>query len=849
MKKILSLSGAWQMHIDHGEDIPSHLPGSNYLALMENGMDDPFFGTNETAAMEKGHHDHTFSRTFSLTEDDLSPSHLDFVGDGIDTVCDVVINGEKAGYTENINRLWRFDIKPYVQPGENRIELRITDPYAYMLKEQEGDPHLFKPGKEKSFIRKTPCHFGWDWGPKLTPSGVTRRIDLEAYDCRIEETQIRQVHKDGDVSLKLRLKPDRMDESLEASVRLTAPSGKVQELSLARTEDAFEGTLEVQDPQLWWVAGLGEQPLYGIDFCLTAGGEAADTEHKQIGLRTLTLDTSKDKFGEQFRFVVNGVPIFAKGADWIPSDSFITRFTRDDMEFYIQSARDAGMNMLRVWGGGMYESDDFYDMCDRYGILVWQDFIFACALYPFYRESFLNNVREEVKDNVRRLRHRASLALWCGNNEIDALYPVCFDKELLKSNKEFFYDTLKNWVSDLDGVTPYWPGSPSSGHFDKGIQNFRKGKVSGDSHLWNIWHGMLPIEAYRNYPTRFCSEFGLESMPAMKTIRRINPSPEPDLFDEVMQLHQKSEGGNAKIMYYLLQKYRRPKKFEDFVYLSQIVQADAMRFATECWKRRIGMQNGALLWQLNDCWPVASWSIIDYHRQFKATMYHARHFNKLLMISNDYYKDRAELYVINEYPNPFDGELRWEFKTFTGETLRSGSEAVSLGQIASKKVCTLPYKGLPVSDVYLKTTLWSGDQQLDEKLYLPVPDKNASLPKAKIQRSLRIEDGQVFVTLRSDTFARRVYVDSDQLWENWSDNYFDLEPGRDVTISASISDPDEEALASSLTVKSLTDVEPLGTLEDDRRYLKKMWKRDNVGASYYAYKLVMAILWFKSIGD
>ncbi len=849
MNKRIDLAGVWHMAIDRGDPMSSRLPGSNYLTLMEHGMEDPFYGTNETEASEAGHHDHTFTRTFVLSAEDLAYSRLDFVGDGIDTICDIRINGTLIGHTDNLNRVWRFHVKPFVQPGENVIELSIHDPYAYMLAKQHGDAHLDRPGKEKAFIRKAPCHFGWDWGPKLTPSGVIRSIGIEACDCRIAETRIGQSHENGRVILQLWMRAEGNGGNLSSCVCLTAPSGAQQELPLMRQGNAFTGELEIADPQLWWVAGLGEQPLYTVVFRLQKDGSEADTVRKSIGLRTVTLDTTRDEYGEQFRFIVNGVPIFVRGADWIPPDAFVTRFTRDDMEFYLRSVRDAGMNMLRVWGGGMYESEDFYDMCDRYGVLVWQDFIFACELYPFYREDFLQNVRAEVEDNVRRLRHRASLALWCGNNEIDALYPVCRDKALLRANKEFFYCTLRDWVSELDGVTAYWPGSPSSGHIDKGIQNFRRGRVSGDSHLWNIWHGMLPIEDFRKFPTRFCSEFGMESMPAMKTIRRINPHEKPDLFDDVMLLHQKSSGGNAKILYYLLQKYRRPKMFEDFVYLSQIVQSNAMRFATECWRRNLGKQNGAILWQLNDCWPVASWAIIDYHRQYKATMYHARTYNRMLMISNDYYDDRAELYVINEYPRPFTGTLQYAVKDFAGMTVRSGSLPVEIDSVASKRVFTLPYEGLSTKDVYLKTRLISGETVLDEKLYLLVPDKDAALPKTKIAYTVSYADGLAQLALCANSFARYVYVDSDAVWENWSDNYFDLEPGQEKVITVPLKDVSKEAFEASLSIRSLTDIEPFGTPEDDRRFAKRLWRKEKLWLTYYAYKLLMAVLWFSSIGD
>ena len=521
------------------------------------------------------------------------------------------------------------------------------------------------------------------------------------------------------------------------------------------------------------------------------------------------------------------------------------------------------MNMFRVWGGGMYESEDFYDLCDKYGILVWQDFIFACEFYPFWNEAFTENVHREVEDNVRRLRHRASLALWCGNNEIDALYPIARDKTVLHANKDFFYLTLRDWVKELDGVTAYWPGSPSSGHIDKGPQNFRKGKVSGDSHLWNVWHGMLPIEAFRDYPTRFCSEFGMESMPAMKTIRRINPNEEPDLFDEVMLLHQKSGGGNSKILYYLLQKYRNPAKFEDFVYLSQIVQSNAMRFATETWKRHIGQQNGAIIWQMNDCWPVASWAIIDYYKQYKATLYHAKHFNKMQMISNDYYKDRSELYVVNEKPQALDAVLEVEIADFRGKVIRKETHPVHVNAVSSEKICVIHYKGLDIRNLYIRTRLTAGEKELDRKVYLPVPDKDAALPKAKIRKRVEIEDGIARVTLESDTLARYVFLDSELTWANWSDNYLDLLPGEAVTVQVPIrsfenqmaardqteTNVSAEAFEASLKVRSLTDVEPAGSAKDDKKTLKVMWKKDQNWATYYAYKLVMLILWWESIGD
>ncbi|MBO4888645.1 MAG: glycoside hydrolase family 2 protein [Firmicutes bacterium] len=884
-----NLEGTWQLTIDPRSENPSGpikgtLPGCNYLDLMAAGKEDPFYGTNENTATEWGHHDHSYTRKFIVSSEELTCAHLEFVGDGIDTVAKLLINGQEAGYMNNFHRTWRFDIKNLVHEGENEIELSFRDPYAYASEQQAKDAHLTKPSQDKSFIRKPPCHFGWDWGPKLAPTGVARSIEVEAYDARIMESRITQKHENGKVTLSFEVIPSDANERQACEVTLTrkdvdpaasstaqsviltrkdvdpAASSTAQSVILTWKDDRLVGLLEVEDPRIWWPNGLGDQPLYDVRMILKDGEIVLDEQKKQIGLRTIALDTSKDEDGEQFRFIVNGVPIFVKGADWIPADSFITRADRKTLEFYIKATADGGMNMLRVWGGGMYESEDFYDLCDQYGVLVWQDFVFACAFYPFWNLDFLKNVCEEVKDNVRRLRHRASLALWCGNNEIDVFFLICKDKTVLREDKNFFYLTLRDWVNELDGVTPYWPGSPSSGHIDKIVQNFRKGKLSGDSHLWDIWHGMRPIEDYRTFPTRFCSEFGMESMPAMKTIRRINPAEKPDLFDDVMLLHQKSIGGNSKIMYYLLQKYRNPAKFEDFVYLSQINQSNAMRFATECWKRNIGRQNGAILWQLNDCWPVASWAIVDYDKQYKATLYNARHYNKMQMVSNDYYEDRSELYVINEKPSTLSGTLIVELADFSGNVCRKEEYPMVVGPVASLKVCTVSYEGLAVRDLFLRVRLVTAEgKEIDQKTYLLVPDKEASLPKAEIDRTVEIRDGKAFVTLSSKVLARYVFLDCDLTHANWSDNYFDLLPGEPVTVSVALDDEFANAteavdivadgFASMLQVKSLTDVEPAGTEEDDKKLIKEMWKKDKNWVTYYGYKAVVRILSWKSRKD
>jgi beta-mannosidase len=557
------------------------------------------------------------------------------------------------------------------------------------------------------------------------------------------------------------------------------------------------------------------------------------------------LDTEPDDLGRQFRFIVNGVPIFAKGADWIPSDSFVTRTTRDDYAFYIQSAKHAGMNMLRVWGGGMYERDDFYDLCDENGILVWQDFIFACGSYPLYEKEFLENVHGEVIDNVRRLRHHASLALWCGNNECEIMQMLWKRKKhIYESNRSFYHTILRGWVGELDDVTPYWPGSPSSGSLDDKVHQLKPGKIFGDTHLWQVWHGMDPIEAFRNFPTRFCSEFGMESMPSMHTIRMFTDNPSPGLFDPVMKLHQKSKGGNEKILLYLLAKYRNPKKFEDYIYLTQLVQANTVRFATDCWRRNIGKQNGAIYWQYNDCWPVASWAGIDYGKQYKAVQYHAKHFNKMICLSNDYFDDRAEIYAVNEFPDKFSGVLEWTLSDFKGAVYSRGSENVDLEGVTAKRLNVLHYseicKKLAKKNAVLRVTLKKGGTVVDSKNWLLVPDRKAALPKAHLTYRCSLRDGIASVELTADYYARYVYLEAKGVTSPWSDNFFDLAAGESVTVTVPLpADMDLAAFQKALTVKSLADVEPKNGLLKDRLLRISMVLKENNYITWLLFKILM----------
>ena len=819
------LGGDWQLQRDGGDKIPGKLPGGTYLDYMAGGMEDPFWDCNETAANNVARHEYTYSRSFQLPEDLLDAPCVELVADGLDTLCTLTLNGQQFLRTDNINRTWRADVKPLLRPGTNALEIRIDDPYQYIEQRQTTDPMHKMSGNGvvgSSHLRKTPCHFGWDWGPKLPPAGVIRSIALEGYAARISDLRIRQHHQNGCVELQISAALTQWDASMEADALLTDPEGNVSRHPMATTDGTVSCRFQVENPKLWWCNGLGAQPLYKLDVEIRRDGCVMDRQARQIGLRTIELDTAPLADGDQFRFVINGVPIFARGANWIPADSFITRVTPQDYDFYVDQARRANMNMLRVWGGGHYECEAFYDACDRHGILVWQDFIFACTAYPFHDGDFLQSVRAEVWDNVRRIRHRASLALWCGNNECEA-FAMLWKKggKERKTNLPFYHNILRGWVKELDGATAYWPGSPSGGNMRYKYHNLKEGAIRGDSHLWQIWHGMQPIEAFRNFPTRFCSEFGMESMPSMHTVGLFTDDKRPALFDPVMQLHQKSAGGNEKILFYLLAKYRNPAHFEDYVYLTQLVQANTIRFATDCWRRNMGKQNGALFWQLNDCWPVASWAGIDYGKQLKAVLYHARHFNKMLCLSNDYFKDRAELYVTNEHPAPFSGRLEWALCDFRGQVINSGSELMEMGASCSKRAVILRYKdvlkGRSPKDAALLVRLMDEDGLRDEKSWLLVPDNAAALPKVALNPKIRVEGGVAHVSLSSSVYARYVYLEVPSVTAPWSDNFFDIPAGQTVDVSVALPEGmTKERFKAALCIRTLDAVEPKNNRLVDR---------------------------------
>ena len=612
-----TLSGDWQFRQSGSREwLPGTVPGGVHTDLLALGrISDPFVADNEKKVQWVAESDWEYRRNFSVEKLLNGEDRKSLVCDGLDTLAEVSLNGRLLGKTNNMFRVWAWDVSGLLKTGENELRIVFRAPLTYIRAKQAEQPLLGGgdiPGGPH--LRKAPCQWGWDWGPKLPPIGIWKDIRLEGHShARLEDVHIRQNHAGGKVTVSAEVKVEHWnDANLQVTLKITSPDGKTHTVKAetASCDDTSFCNLQsvIIQPQLWWPNGFGKQPLYSVEVSLESGKTVLDKRTCQVGLRTVELRREPDQWGESFTFVVNGVPIFAKGADWIPADSLPTRIGAAYMEGLVRDAAAAHMNMLRVWGGGFYEEERFYDLCDRYGILIWQDFIFACGIYP-QDEAFAENVRIEAVENVRRLRHRASLALWCGNNEMEQGWvdwkwndPNQPAVQSLKAGYDrMFHHLLPDVIAEEDPDRPYWPSSASSG-IPFANPN---GQSRGDTHYWDVWHGRKPFSAYREQFPRFMSEFGFQALPPYKTVQTYAEQKDQNMTSYVMEHHQRSGSGNGLMIGQMTDTFRMPKDFRSLVYLSMVLQAEGIRYGVEHWRRARERVSGTLIWQLNDCWPVA----------------------------------------------------------------------------------------------------------------------------------------------------------------------------------------------------------------------------------------------------
>ena len=826
-----SLTGKWQFRqTDTDEWHSATVPGGVHTDLLALGLiPDPFIGDNELDVMWVAEKDWVYHYTFRPENILTTEEKVFLVADGLDTLAKVSLNGKKLGDTNNQFRQWRWDVKDKLNDGENTLEIVFSGPAAFVAQEQkrrkmkgvteaiEGAPHL----------RKAPCQFGWDWGPKLPSMGIWKDIRLEGYStARIDDVYLRQRHETDIVFIEAEVRIDKWsNQEVSVVMKVTGPNGV--EIHQVRTDTVESKTtlkVEITDPQLWWPNGLGEQNLYRVSIILKKNDKSLDKNDFKFGLRTIDLVQEKDEFGKSFQFIVNGVPIFAKGSNWIPADSFINRFDDSRLEKLIADAAVGHQNMLRVWGGGFYEQERFYDLCDQFGILVWQDFIFACSIYPMDEPEFMENVRVEAEENIKRLRHRASLALWCGNNEMEAgwenwgwakhpledhlpdlveQFPVLRflldsvgprellpDWEALKNAyDQFFHHTLPKWIEENDPNTPYWPSSPSSGTPFHDVD----GQSRGDAHFWDVWHGRKPFTAYRKSYPRFMSEFGFQAFPTMETVEFYTAPEDRNLTSYIMEHHQRGNHGNGLIIAQMTDTFRMPENFTGWIYLSLILQAEGIRYGVEHWRRNMHRVSGALYWQLNDCWPVASWSSIDYFGRWKALHYASKRFFAPVLLSVEDHSPIMDIYISNDLPGHWDGSIRWSLETLAGKMVDSGSVEIVAPPLSASAVLKLDFNHIITPenqrDLVLVTQLLKGTECLSLTTTPLVPVKHMKLYDPKIEYIMTMRNNKVEVELTSRSLARFVelkLVGAPDIV--FSDNYFDIASGNPKKVSYPIPD-------------------------------------------------------------
>jgi len=797
--KQLDLTGSWTLHrIGQKKSIPARVPGCVHTDLLAAGeIEDPFYRDNEARLQWIGEADWQYERTFDIPEDFAEQSVL-LRCEGLDTLATVWINDVEVGRADNMYRTWEFDIRAALHPGRNKIAVHFDSVFRGIAEKNaiRKIPHWsarHEPGG-REWIRKEPCNFGWDWGPVLVTAGIWRSIGIVTFEsARLADVVLVQDHAKTGVGLDVTVTAEVLDATapLEAQIRVSYKGGIVASSRVKLVAGAAHARLTIKNAQLWWPNGLGEQPLYEVSVDLCRARASIDQTTRRIGLRTLHLDRHADKWGETFQFVVNGVPFFAKGANWIPADAFATRMTRVEYARLIKAAAVANMNMLRCWGGGIYENDAFYDLCDEYGLCVWQDFMFAGAFFPTFHAGWMANVQVEAEQNIRRLRHHACLALWCGNNELEQGRVTDVEDELHMNWAEYgkLFDTLlADAVKRLDPHRTYWPCSPHTP--PPGDRKNFNDPDRGDAHLWEVWHGRKPFEWYRTSQHRFCSEFGFQSFPEPRMVTTYTAPGDRNVTSYVMEHHQRSLIGNSVIMHYMLEWYRMPVGFENTLWLSQIQQGMAIKYAVEHWRRNRARCMGALYWQLNDCWPVASWASVDYAGRWKALHYMARRFFAQVMISGveDLDAGTVEIHLANDNLRACPCEIQWRVTQIDGTLLREGSKKVRLGANSSALQTTIKLADLLKKQSARDLLVWlvaldEQGTQLAWNLVSFCRPKHMELLPPRIRVDIRPwDDNSYAVTLTARHPALWTWLSLEGVDAKYDDNFICIDPERPVRL-------------------------------------------------------------------
>ena len=856
-KQVVNLSKGWQFRIapdsslNHVEGVtpavdqamlqrvakwtPAQVPGLVQTDLLQNKMiPDPFYRENEKTLQWIGQEDWQYQTTFDVGDSALARKHIELVFQGLDTYATVYLNGQGILRADNMFRIWRVDAKPHLKAGSNTLLISFRSPINEVLKQIEGLPyHLPSISSQDAdvekgigtdpYTRKAPYQYGWDWGPRFVTMGVWKPITLESWDeAVVRDLQVAQNEVTADIAniaANFEIESDG-NSAAKVTVSYAGPDSKSakkieRNITLHAGLNKIAVPIEIEKPARWYPAGYGPQSLYDFSAALEVKRSVVDQAQVRTGLRSLVLRRDPDHWGRSMEFVINGIPIFAKGADVIPFDSFPTRVTEATYRQVLQSARDANMNMVREWGGGIYEMDEFYNICDELGLIIWQDFMFGGDMYPGDAE-FLDSVRQEAIDQVKRLRNHPSIVIWCGNNEVETGWIHWGDRQQFKASvgqktaekvwqdyMVLFNRVLPDVVVEYGPPVPYWPSSPSANFEDE-----PDGQRIGDMHYWQVWHALAPIENYKQQLPRFMTEYGFQSFPEMNTIKAFSIPADWDISSSVMLSHQKNKGGNGRIYDYLLRYFGQPKDFASFLYASQVMQAEAIKMGAEHLRRSRPRTMGSLYWQLNDCWPVASWSSIDYYGRWKALQYYARRFYNDLLVSPNEENSALQIYVVSDRQQMQAGQLHVRLLDLTGKVLEEKSADVQIRPLASEVYLSLPVTELLAqrrrNQVFVDTQLLVDGKPISRNLYFFTPIKDVQLPPPEIKSNIDAAGNGYRVTLKASQLARDVYLSFADLDAKFSDNYIDLLPGETAQIEVK-SEASLDQLRQAMKVTSLYD--------------------------------------------
>jgi len=817
----ISLNANWQFReANKSEWNPAAVPGCIHTDLLANKLiEDPFYRDNEKKQQWIGKTDWEYQTTFQVSPEMLKRQNLEIVFDGLDTYANVFLNDKPILDADNMFRTWRVEVKDSLKQGENILRIKFRSPINEILprmaKLDYELPAVNDQGEKTSpYTRKAPYQYGWDWGPRFVTSGVWKPVKLEVWDnARIEDLQIRQnklSKENADLSAIVEIVASQaIDATIEIENQTDRKTVATKQVKLTTGKNKIALDFAMANPKLWFPIGLGEQALYNFKARLTVNKKTIDEAAKRTGLRTLELRQKPDEFGVSYEFVVNGIPVFGRGANWIPADIFPTRITKEKYKNLLTSLKDANMNMVRVWGGGIYEDDYFYELADEMGLLVWQDFMFACSMYPGDK-AFLENVRREAIDNVKRLRNHPSIVLWCGNNEIETAWTHWGWKERLPNQLwddylKLFTRVLPEVLDEYDSSRPYWQSSPSS--------NFQADSDSqkiGDVHYWQVWHASLPFSEYEKQFPRFMSEYGFQSFPEYETVKTYTTEEDRKSIETpIMLAHQRHPRGNQLVREYMLREYKEPKDFESFLYVSQVLQAEGIKIGAEHFRRIMPRNMGSLYWQANDCWQVASWSAMDYFGRWKALMYYTRRFYAPMLVSPHVEDGKMNVYVVSDSPENKQAQIAITLMDLNGKQLMSKTIDAAIEPLKGKSYFSVPVSellnGADERNTFLLVELKSNGKTVSENEYFFKPFKEMAFSKPQIKSEISQTKDGYKISLSTDAMAKDIYLAG--FTEGFfADNYFDLIPNRNREIEFRTKEKmSADEFRKRLKVRSLAD--------------------------------------------